>query len=133
MTIEFTSLQEAYGMLSDMHKDAYGFRPRNYRSDLTIEEIHEEMDVLQEIIIKDMEQEKIHEAECDAAFKKLVQDTINYGAGDEKTALKWIYDGSGAGDEADYFELEKLLYSNGIMHTEYGKSVKAKLITILGN
>lgn len=130
-----TEKSEAISMLSDIYKDAYGMRPRtvyNYDA-MSVEDVYAEIDVVHAVSLENMKREELHAAECDVVFAGLVQKTINLGAGDEKTALKWIYDGSGAGDEFDYFELESLLYQNGIMHTDYGKSIKAKLIAIYGN
>jgi len=127
MTTTQTELSEAYSMLSDMHKDAYGFRCRTYRSDLTIKEIHEEFDKLQVVIKRNIEEERLWEMEQEMAFKLLLQKTIQLGAGDEQTALRWIVEGE-IEDTRDYFEIESFLYRYGMMHTEYGRIIKQRII-----
>jgi hypothetical protein len=79
MTNEFMNnpvnaeIVEAYSMLSDMHKDAYGFRCRTYRSDLTLEEINQEMDELS-LVIKEneVEEKRVEEIRIEE-FKTLIQ------------------------------------------------------------
>ncbi len=84
--------------VSDLHKDAYGFRPSGYwwtmweeASDLRRQEIWDDLiDALR------MEQE--YEAERHARaidrFEHLVAKTIEHGARDRETALRWIMDAS---------------------------------------
>lgn len=104
MTYEITPLQEAWGMLSDMHKDAYGFRPRgSYREDLTIEEIHEELDRLEVIIKRNMEEELLQEESNKAEFEALITRTIELGAGDRKTALRWLIEAEDQAWDVEFF------------------------------
>jgi uncharacterized protein YbcC (UPF0753/DUF2309 family) len=131
MTTEFTPLQEAYSMLSDMHKDAYGFRCRNYRNDLTIEEIHQEMDRLEVVIKQNIEQERLWEMEAEMVFKALLQKTIALGAGDEQTALRWLAEAE-IDDPRNYFDVESFLYAHGMIHTDYGQSIKKRIIHMFG-
>jgi hypothetical protein len=132
MTTEKT---EALSLLSDIHKDAYGYRPRgSYNVEaMTVENIQEEIDRLHELSMENMRQEEAYALLREVAFKELVQDTIGYGAGDEKTALKWLFDAYKGDAEVDHFEVESFLYHNGIMHTEYGKKVQPILIAIYGD
>ena len=113
-----TQISEAYDMLSDMHKDAYGFRCRTYRSDLTLKEIHQEMDDLS-IVIKEneVEEKRVQEIRINE-FKTLIQDTIKLGAGDEKTALKWLFDASGI-EVWSFQDVEHFVWGYGFLFTDY--------------
>ena len=119
-------ISEAYSFLSDMHKEAYGFRCRTYRDDLTLEEIDVEIENLSVIVEANMKLEEAHEIASLEAFQVLVAKTIVLGASDEKTALNWIFDGYTGGKDVmdiDYFDFESMLYHYGIMHTDYAKYV----------
>ena len=130
-----TEKSEAISLLSDIYKDAYGFRPRtvyNYDA-MSIDDINAEIDEVHAVSMENMKQEEAHGLKCEVAFKELVQDTIGFGANDEKTALKWLLDGHLGDNEVDYFEIEGLLYHYGIMYTDYGKKVKTILVAIHSN
>ncbi len=90
MTKEFTYCEDTY---SDLYKEVNGFRPRNTRFfDATPEEKQRIWDSLLEDL--DVENQRIQEAEQEniADFEKLVQQNIELGAGDRKTAIQWLID-----------------------------------------
>ena len=128
MTNEFMNnpvnaeIAEAYAMLSDMHKDAYGFRCRTYRDNLTLEEINQEMDELS-LVIKEneVEEKRVEEIRIEE-FKTLIQDTIKLGAEDEKTALKWLFDASGI-KVWSFQDVEHFVWGYGILFTDYAKHI----------
>jgi hypothetical protein len=81
-------------IVSDLHKDAYGYRPSTYwwsdwmsSTDDEKQETWDDLLVDLEISIKE---EKDRHSAAEAAFAQLIQSTINYGARDEKTAIRWI-------------------------------------------
>ena len=82
--------EDLYGYISDASKDAQGFRTRfNYR-DLTVEELMKEADYWERRVIESIEEDKIREAKCIAEFEKLIADTIDMGAADRETAIRWL-------------------------------------------
>lgn len=91
---------------SDLYKDAHGFRPRYGLGDKTAEQL----DALWDRTVSDLEhtmaEEDRQEALALAAWNKLVEETIGYGAGDYATAVRWIMD-----DERD---IEYVLWEHGI-------------------
>ncbi len=139
MTIEFIDNPankekvKALSLLSDMHKDAYGFRPRYYNYEaMSIADIQEEIEKCSEEITKNMTEEKIQMEEDVKAFKALIDETIGYGAGDIITALRWLFDGSGVSiDEQE--AAETFAWKNGIMFSDYGRIVVKELNKILYN
>ena len=134
MTIEFmenpvnAEKVEAMSFLSDCYKDAYGIRPRGvYNVEaMTIDDINAEIDRVNVIVSDNMELEAIEESNADWEFQTLVEKTIKLGAGDEKTALKWLFDAHIAERnivEVDYMDIEHFVWGYGIMFTEYGKRI----------
>ena len=134
-TITSTEKSEAISMLSDIYKDAYGFRPRtvyNYEA-MTVADVYAEIDEVHAVSMENMKQEEAYALIRETEFKALVQDTIGLGANTEKTALKWLLDGYLGDNEVDYFEIEGFLYHYGIMYSDYGKKVEAILVAIYSN
>lgn len=122
-----TLKSEALSFFSDHYKMAYGIRPMltSYAS-MSIEELNNEIDEVSEVITDNEEREYLQEGIDLYVFEALVNKTIKLGANDEKTALKWIFDGYLAERniiDVNFFDIEHFLYSHGIMHTEYGKRV----------
>lgn len=81
---------DLYGYISDASKDAQGFRTRYDISDMTIEQLMVEADYWEGRVIEAIEDERAREKEAVAEFEQLVADTINMGAGDRETAIRWL-------------------------------------------
>ena len=80
--------------VSDLHKDAFGFRPREYfweewngASDASKQEI---WDDLLDSLRRTVEYERLQEAAAVADFRTSVQQNLDLGAHDEYQARKWI-------------------------------------------
>jgi len=114
---------ELISMHSDMYKDVYGFRPRGVNFDKhTIKHLNEEMDFLQEILEENMKAEAVRLKVDIIAFKNLIQETIEHGAGDHETALRWLLEGS------EYeCDIEMFVWSTGILYSDYGRSIVKQL------
>lgn len=105
-------------IMSDMHKDAYGFRPRNINyAAFTDAELDAEADRLQEVIEESIKLEAVREEADLEAFGALIKKTIALGAGDRATALRWIVEG------ADDWNAEAIVWSMGILYTETGRAL----------
>jgi len=91
---------------SDFHKDVYGFRPRGATWDRFVEMSAEDLTFCVDNMFRIMDaNEKAREqieAEALVSLKADLQNLIASGAGDWKTALRWMMD---AEDETnlDYF------------------------------
>ena len=105
-------------IMSDMHKDAYGFRPRHINYDVfTDAELDAECDSYQEVIISNQDLEAKQLAEDLKAFDELINKTIELGAGNRKTALRWIVDG------ANDFDAEAIVWNMGILFSDKGRAL----------
>ena len=92
-------------IVSDLHKDARGFRPSEswwegwiFASDDRKQAI---WDSLLRELSEAMDQARAEEAAALASFEKRINDTIALGARDVKTALKWIFEA----EQFDDFDL----------------------------
>jgi hypothetical protein len=78
---------------SDLHKDAYGFRPRGgrfYADDATPEEKQAIWDALLVDLDAEIEREKEMRNEAVNRFEVLLTTMIASGAEDKATALRWL-------------------------------------------
>ena len=95
---------------SDLHKDAYGFRPNaaffNWKVTATDDEKQAEWDSLVATMGQREEQRVEGERGAIVAFEANVQATIASGAKDRATSIRWLMDGAGIGnsDLVEYFE-----------------------------
>lgn len=101
---EMSELEQAQCIYGDMHKDAYGFRPRGVdTSTWTLEDFKREFEVLDQVIMAEEEQRQDAEAFAVKNFEQHVTNTICMGARDRETALRWIMDASQADGDWEYF------------------------------
>lgn len=72
--------------ISDLSKDAYGFRVRNRNwAAMSFEELAAEVNYFSGIVEEEM-------AEMEAAEEAAIQKAIEAGAGDRETAKRWLED-----------------------------------------
>lgn len=107
--------------ISDLHKDAFGMRPgqafwQNWDA-ATDDQRQEEWDFLLRALERNIEEERIREAEAAARFERRVEETITMGAGDRETALQWIMDADDASDT------EHLCWINGLSFNYFNKAI----------
>ena len=116
-------------IFSDLHKDAYGFRPRGheyYEADSARKQeiwvkVCEDLEVAQD-------EEARREQEAVAEFKAQITKVIEAGAGNRITALRWM-----TSTETFYFEqdVEHWVFNQGILFTAYGRELVEELCTIV--
>ena len=129
---EISERDETIGMYSDSYKDAHGIRPRWINFDaMTREEMEADIHRFCEIANENANQEEIWAEQQVIEFKKLIDRYINeFGAGDEKTALRWIVDGEDT-EFYHYQDVEHLVYKYGILFTDYGKALVTKFAEVI--
>ena len=119
-------------LISDFHKDVDGYRPResfwNEWETLTPTQkqtIWDEYDRVSELQVIET---KVQEERDVAKFEDRVQDVINIGAGNRKTALKWIAD-----SETFYHgqDVEHFVWQQGILFTGYGRQLIKDLLEVV--
>lgn len=90
-------------MISDMHKDAYGFRPRGFNfSSMTMEELERYSDDLQLDVIREIKHQEEMEKNNIKEFEKSILVIMEKGAGDRKTAIRWMAQAEGEVNDMGY-------------------------------
>ena len=109
MTTEFKSweelseLEQAQSIYWDMHKDAYGVRPRCIdTSAWTLEDFEAEFKILGEAIEREDIARKAAEAEAVVDFENRVANLMHTGTNRERV-IAWLMDAEGANGDSEYF------------------------------
>jgi hypothetical protein len=107
-----------YDTYSDLHKDAYGFRPRNWDAIRSWSPAEFEAACIRAVNDLDhaIEAEKRTQAAAAVAFEATVARLIAAGAGDRATAIRWLADAADAGDDLGYLE-----YAHNLPYGYLGK------------
>jgi hypothetical protein len=94
----------------DAYKDAYGFRPRGQDvGHWTAEDFRQELESLSKAIESAEQIRREEESKFVVRFSKRIEETINLGAKNRETALRWIMDADDCGEDWEY-----LCYRNGL-------------------
>jgi hypothetical protein len=123
MTVEFKSwdeltvLEQAQSTYWDMHKDAYGVRPRCIdTSAWTIEDFEAEFVILGQAIEAEDKARKEAEATATVVFEQRIQSLIDAGAKDRTTAIRWIHEAEDTQGDDEY-----LCYTLGLPYQYFRK------------
>lgn len=91
-------------IVSDLHKDAYGFRPSSYFWDNWKNSTDDQKQVIWDGLVGDLEaeieRERNAQLQAVAEFEKLVQNNLDHGAQSREDAIRWVVQGLGL-DEMD--------------------------------
>lgn len=98
-------LEDAY---YELHKDVYGFRPRDFRQ-MSNEELKKEVEWLSEENARQIEEQKIQQSKNVETFEQRVKDTMELIAGiDRKRAIEIIADAEGELEDFQWYGYERL-------------------------
>ena len=122
-----------YGdIISDLHKDARGYRPSQYfwegwkeLSDEGQKEIFEML--AEELQIREQDEREMEQRAIEN-FEARIADVIKLGAGNRPTALRWV-----TSQEKFYHSqrVEHFVWEQGILFTDYGKKLLNELLEIV--
>jgi len=121
--------------ISDLYKDVHGFRPRTWDFNaMSFEELTDFVNSLSEQAEEQDRQEKEWAEICLVEFKKSLQNVIDSGAGDRKTALRWMLQGDMGDDtELDPYAIDYFTMKRGIDTLSYGESLEKELNQIVND
>jgi hypothetical protein len=108
--------------LSDFSKDAYGFRCRTYKEWWSKDELEAEYKRLSAICEDNYLADTKRESEALVQFEILIKRTINYGAADRETAIKWLVQGEGL--EFNEYDLQYFFWGHGLSYEIQNKWAK---------
>ena len=111
--------------ISDLYKDAYGFRPRTYNFEaFTFQELTDFVNDLSEMCDREREAEEAWTAKCTAEFRNKFEALMEEQGVGYHTALEWMFDGFIAEEGLDWYSVESFGYHHGIQHTELGRKLE---------
>ena len=94
-------------VVSDLHKDVYGFRPsQSFWAEWTHSTDAEKQRIWDDLLISlnaEIERERKAEQRAIAQFELLVAKTIEAGAANRETALRWIMESSDCNGDWEFF------------------------------
>ena len=100
---EMSTLEQYACQFWDMHKDAYGFRPRNTDTSLWTEaDFEAEFVSMSETIDANYKQQLAQEAVAQHDFEMRVLSLLQTGAKDREMALRWIHEAEGSNGDDEY-------------------------------
>jgi len=98
-----TRQEELQSIYWDMHKDAYGVRPRNIDTSAWTEaDFEAEFAILGETIERENEARFLAQNQAAHAFEMRVQSIMASGARDRAMALRWIHEAEGTNGDDQY-------------------------------
>ena len=106
------TLEDFRSCYSDMYKEAYGVRPRNWETGKwSIQEWEKEFDRLDAEIKYNEEREAEEQAEAATQVEATISKLIAMGAKDRATAIRWLHDANNTDGDDEY-----LCYNLGLKY-----------------
>ena len=100
---EMSTLEQYACQYWDMHKDAYGVRPRCIdTSSWTEADFEAEFVILSQTIDANYKEQVVAEERATIAFEMRVQDLMTSGAKDLAMALRWVHEAEGSNGDEEY-------------------------------
>ena len=100
---EMSTLEQYACQYWDMHKDAYGVRPRCIdTSSWTEADFEAEFVILAQTIDANYKEQVLAEERAMIAFEMRVQELLMSGAKDLAMALRWIHEAEGSNGDEEY-------------------------------
>ena len=131
VTVEDAAIEYAeslYSYISDASKEANGCRYRFDHTGMTFAQLEAECDYWSAQAQITIDEERAIADQVVEEFKALVQQTIELGAGDEATALRWLT------QDHEFYSgqcVEHWVYNQGILFTDYGKALVTQLLDVV--
>ena len=114
---EMSALEQAQCTYWDMHKDAYGFRPRGIdTSTWTLEQFQDEFVILGQAIEREEIARKAAEVDAVVNFENRVLNLMHTGTNRERV-IAWLMDAEGANGDFEYF-----CYTQGLPYGYFRKA-----------
>lgn len=107
-------------LFSDIHKDAFGFRPKgdDYLrwNSLSADEKQAEWTYMDNVIARNEEADRIAQEKCIVILEKTISALIDCGAKTRETAIRWLADADNVGED-----LEFLCYLHNVPYGYFGE------------
>jgi hypothetical protein len=115
-------------LVSDLHKDCYGFRPSVYYMAEWEEESPAGKQAIWDGLLIDLDRainrEKLETTRSVEIFESMIANSILLGAADRDTAIRWL---TQAEDFKHSQDVEQFVWSHGILFTHLGREIVKKV------
>ena len=120
-------------LVSDLHKDAYGFRPSvHYMVEWDKASLSGKQAIWDGLLVdleREIEQEKLATTRSVEIFEGMITNSIMLGATDRDTAIRWL---TQAEDFKHAQAVEAWVWEHGILFTDLGREVVKKVCELHG-
>jgi hypothetical protein len=115
--MQMTKLENAQSVFWEMHKDAYGFRPRGIdTSTWTLAEFDAEFELMAKVIEQAEIQRKASEAQAAVDFENRVANLM-HGSTNRERVIAWLMDAESANGDFEYFA-----YTQGLPYRYFAQT-----------
>jgi len=121
--------QDLEMFIYEEHKTAFGTKGRHYNfASMSMEELRAEAEYIADACDRVAKEEAQRAKVAIADFEGVINDTINCGAGDRATALRWLTE-----DERFYHsqDVEHWVWNQGVLFTDYGRELVKELEAVV--
>ena len=115
---DLTEKEQLLTYISDVHKDAYGFRPRSGYSDMSVPELKVELDRLCDEASEEADRIDRLQIQNWQDLKNHYASLVNMGAKDFRQALEWDMHAEDCIYEGGYMDFCMYCYSKGIKYSK---------------
>ncbi len=110
-----TELQELQGIYCELYKDVHGIKARWYRAE-SVEQARKDIAGLDRELLVVLSEEDAAHGHAATNFETRVKNTIDSGARDRETALRWIHEAEGTNGDDEF-----LCYQLGLKYGYFKK------------
>jgi len=121
--------QDLEMFIYEEHKTAFGTKGRHYNfASMSMEELRAEAEYIADACDRVAKEEARRAQEAVTECENLINNTINLGAGDRATALRWLTE-----DERFYHsqDVEHWVWNQGVLFTDYGRELVKELEAVV--
>lgn len=121
-------------IVSDLHKDAYGFRPRspfwNNWERISDVEKQAEWDSLLVALDHEMEREAAEKVAAEQRWQENIRTVTETTGASEEDAVRWLWDAEDV-SEPNSQDIESFVWQQGLLFTDTGRKLVVQLTQIL--
>ena len=121
-------------VVSDLYKDAYGFRPRGAFWDMWNQMSNDEKQAEWDSLLNALELEMQREADAKIAaeqrWNENIRTVVEETGASEEAALRWLWDAEDI-SEPNSQDIESFVWQHDLLFTDTGKAIVRRLTEIL--
>jgi urocanate hydratase len=121
--MERTEREELFSYISDAHKDARGYRPRDWQwaewTPLSTEELKKVAEDLSAEVHAEIEHERAVQKLAAERFEAHITNIISTGAKDRETAIRWDIQGLGLENDVKWYGMDAYCFHYNLPYSYF--------------